>query len=63
MQQLSLPLDLPGCEPTNKAWFQEMLTTLGVKQETAWPDTFGKCLRKWLRKQGKVPANGATSYS
>jgi DNA (cytosine-5)-methyltransferase 1 len=63
MQQLSLPLDLPGCEPVNKTWFQEMLATLGVRQEPAWPDSFGKSLQKWLRKQGHIPVKTLSLFS
>jgi DNA (cytosine-5)-methyltransferase 1 len=63
MQQLSLPLDLPGYEPVNKAWFQEILITLKVRQEPAWPDTFGKSLRKWLLQQGYTPVKTLSLFS
>ena len=52
MQQLSLDLELLDSEPTNTNWFQDILATLEVRQETAWTDNFGKSLNKWLRKQG-----------
>ncbi|BAZ09329.1 cytosine-specific methyltransferase [Calothrix sp. NIES-4071] len=48
MQQLSLPLDLSGCEPTHKTWFQDMLAILGVEQEPGWTDNFGKSLRSLI---------------
>ena len=48
MQQLSLPLNLPGIYSEKVVWFQEMLRSLGVCLSPALYDNFGKSLRNWL---------------
>src|SRR5689334_8756292 len=63
MKQLSLSLDLSNSEPINKAWFQEILEILGVRQEPAWTDKFGKSLRQWLIQQGHTPIKTLSLFS
>ncbi|MGI8504842.1 MAG: DNA cytosine methyltransferase [Hassallia sp.] len=63
MRQLSLALELPNSEPANTNWFQDILTTLKVRQETVWTDNFGKSLRKWLRQQGIAPVKTLSLFS
>ncbi|HBL12229.1 MAG TPA: DNA cytosine methyltransferase [Cyanobacteria bacterium UBA11162] len=63
MQQLSLALELLNSEPTNINWFQNILATLKVKQETAWTDNFGKSLRQCLRRQGIAPVKTLSLFS
>ena len=63
MQQLSLAVELLNSEPANINWFKDILTTLEVRQETAWSDNFGKSLRKWLRQQGIAPVKTLSLFS
>ncbi|QSJ19044.1 DNA cytosine methyltransferase [Nostoc sp. UHCC 0702] len=63
MKQLSLSLDLSSSEPINKAWFQEILAILGVRQEPAWTDNFGQSLRQWLIQQGYTPIKTLSLFS
>lgn len=51
MQQLSLPLNLPGIYPNNQVWFQEMLRELGISCVRAYPDRFGLSVGNWLAQQ------------
>ena len=63
MQQLSLPLNLPGTEPLKEVWFQEMLQFLGIKCTPAWPDQFGLSLRNWLNLSGYSPIKTLSLFS
>lgn len=63
MRQLSLALELSNSEPANTNWFQDILATLKVRQETVWTDNFGKSLRKWLRQQGIAPVKTLSLFS
>jgi DNA (cytosine-5)-methyltransferase 1 len=63
MQQLSLPLNLPGTEPDKVVWFQEMLRSLGISRKAAWPDQFGLSLRRWFTKQGHSPIKTLSLFS
>ena len=63
MQQLSLPLTLPGTEPVKVAWFQEILQSLGISRSPGWPDQFGLSLRNWLTQQGHSPINTLSLFS
>ncbi|MBW4567122.1 MAG: DNA cytosine methyltransferase [Tolypothrix carrinoi HA7290-LM1] len=63
MRQLSLALELLNSEPANINWFQDILTTLQVRQETVWTDNFGKSLRKCLRQQGIAPVKTLSLFS
>jgi DNA (cytosine-5)-methyltransferase 1 len=63
MQQLSLPLELLDSKPKNANWFENILTTLEVTQETGWTDNFGKSLCKWLRQQGITPVKTLSLFS
>lgn len=63
MQQLSLSLELLDSKSTNAAWFQEILTTLEVRQETGWTDNFGKSLRKCLQKQDIAPVKTLSLFA
>lgn len=63
MQQLSLPLNLPGIEPGKVIWFQEMLESLGINRGVAgWPDQFGISLRNRLQ-QGHSPIKTLSLFS
>lgn len=62
-QQLSLPLALPGTEPAEVIWFQEILRSLGISLKPAWSDQFGLCLRNSLRKQGHSPIKTLSLFS
>lgn len=61
MHQLSL--DLSDSKPTNQDWFQQILATLEVKQETGWTDNFGKSLRQYLTQQGVTPVKTLSLFS
>jgi DNA (cytosine-5)-methyltransferase 1 len=63
MQQLSLALELPGSEPFNPQWFQNLLSVLEVRQEPAWTDKFGQSLRQWLRQRGIAPVKTLSLFS
>jgi DNA (cytosine-5)-methyltransferase 1 len=63
MQQLSLSLELPDSKPANTNWFQDILTTLEVRQETGWTDNFGKSLRKSLQQRGITPVKTLSLFS
>lgn len=63
MRQLSLSLNLSSSEPNNKEWFSEILAILGVRQEPAWTDNFGKSLRQWLIQQGHTPVKTLSLFS
>lgn len=63
MQQLSLALEIPNSEPANKHWFQNLLSTLEVRQEGVWTDNFGQSLRQWLRRQGIAPIKTLSLFS
>ncbi|GAB4291360.1 MAG: hypothetical protein Fur0025_26500 [Oscillatoriaceae cyanobacterium] len=63
MQQLSLALEILNSEPSNIGWFQNILATLEVRQETVWPDNFGKSLRQCLRRQGIAPVKTLSLFS
>ncbi|PSB20083.1 DNA cytosine methyltransferase [Phormidesmis priestleyi ULC007] len=63
MQQLSLSLELLNSEAANTNWFQDILATLKVRQETAWADNFGKFLHRWLRQQGIAPVRTLSLFS
>ena len=62
-QQLSLPLALPSTEPAKVVWFQEILRSLSINLNPAWPDQFGLCLRNRLRKQGHSPIKTLSLFS
>jgi DNA (cytosine-5)-methyltransferase 1 len=61
MHQLSL--DFSDSKPTNQDWFQQILATLEVKQETGWTDNFGKSLRQYLTQQGVAPVKTLSLFS
>ncbi len=63
MQQLSLPLTLPGTEPDKVVSFQEMLRVLGISRKPAWPDQFGLSVRRWLTQQGHSPIRTLSLFS
>ena len=63
MQQLSLPLNLPGIYSEKVVWFQEMLRSLGVCRSPELYDNFGKSLRNWLDKQGHSPIKTLSLFS
>ena len=63
MQQLSLPLNLPGTEPDKVVWFQEMLRSLGISRKAAWPDQFGLSIRRWFIQQGHSPIKTLSLFS
>ncbi len=63
MQQLSLPLDLYTDKNNHENWFQEMLAFLGVSNQTAWTDDFGKSLRKSMMQQGYAPIKTLSLFS
>lgn len=63
MQQLSLAFELPNSEPANPHWFQNLLSTLEVRQESAWTDNFGKSLCQWLRRQNIAPVKTLSLFS
>ncbi|WP_414565238.1 MULTISPECIES: DNA cytosine methyltransferase [unclassified Anabaena] len=63
MQQLSLALELLESEQANKHWFQNLLSTLEVRQEPGWTDNFGKSLRQWLWQQGIAPVKTLSLFS
>ena len=64
MQQLALALELlNNSEPCNTNWFQDILATLSVVQETAWTDNFGKFLRQYLQQQGIAPVKTLSLFS
>ncbi|MBD1839334.1 DNA cytosine methyltransferase [Coleofasciculus sp. FACHB-64] len=63
MQQLSLPLNLPGIEPDKVVWFKEILRSLGVSRCPAWPDQFGKSLHKWFTQRGVSPIRTLSLFS
>ena len=55
MQQLSLALELLNSELAHTSWFQNLLSTLKIRQEPAWTDNFGKSLRQCLQQQSIAP--------
>ncbi len=63
MQQLSLPLNLPGICPEKAVWFEEMLRSLSISRSPALYDEFGKSLRNWLDKQGYSPIKTLSLFS
>jgi DNA (cytosine-5)-methyltransferase 1 len=72
MQQLSLPLNLPGTEPDKVVWFQEMLrsalgsatsASLGINRKPAWPDQFGLSLHQWFAQQRHSPIRTLSLFS
>jgi DNA (cytosine-5)-methyltransferase 1 len=62
-QQLSLALELLNSEPANTHWFQHILSTLDVGQESAWTDDFGKSLREYLQEEGMTPVKTLSLFS
>jgi DNA (cytosine-5)-methyltransferase 1 len=63
MQQLSLPLDLYTGKQNHENWFQDMLAFLGVSNQTAWTDNFGKSLRKSMMQQRYAPIKTLSLFS
>lgn len=63
MQQLSLPLTLPNTELDKVVWFGEMLQTLDVSRNPAWPDCFGLSLRRWFSRQEHAPIRTLSLFS
>jgi len=63
MQQLSLALELPDSKSVNPQWFQNLLSSLDVRQEPAWTDNFGKSLRQKLWQQGITPVKTLSLFS
>ena len=71
MQQLSLPLNLPGSEPDEVVWFQKILQAMhlecncanGINGKSPWPDQFGLSVRRWLTKEGHSPIKTLSLFS
>jgi hypothetical protein len=63
MQQLSLSLELLDSKPNDVNWFENILNTLEIRQETGWTDKFGKHLRKWLQQKDIVPVKTLSLFS
>ncbi|MDF5720242.1 MAG: DNA cytosine methyltransferase [Rhizonema sp. PD37] len=63
MEQLSLPLTLPGAYPEKVSWFQNILESLGINRSLTWPDQFGLSLRHWLNQQDYTPIKTLSLFS
>ncbi len=63
MEQLSLPLNLPSDFPNEVTWFQQILTSLNLSRETAWPDRFGQSVRHWFAERGHSPIKILSLFS
>ncbi|MEW6210540.1 MAG: DNA cytosine methyltransferase, partial [Acidobacteriota bacterium] len=45
------------------SWFEEMLSSLGLKEEPAWPDRFGKAIRQWVSEHKACPIRTLSLFS
>ena len=63
MRQLSLPLTLPNLAIEEASWFPQILATLGISCDPAWPDRFGKAMRQWLGQQNHSPIKTLSLFS
>lgn len=46
-----------------RSWHQEMLTSLGVTHKPAWPDDFGRAIRRWAVDKGCDPITTLSLFS
>jgi DNA (cytosine-5)-methyltransferase 1 len=47
----------------NVSWFEEMMSSLVLEEEPAWPDRFGKAIRKWVCEHKARPIRTLSLFS
>ncbi len=62
------PIQLPlfaveANQPPQQSWFDQMLNALAVETGPAWPDRFGRAMRKWLSAQSHQPIRTLSLFS